>query len=126
MVMLKQAHLKTLNKTLITIVAYFLLSGIGIGVYLYINNPDKYLSSNPDEAMPQLYVALTNKLNEYPSTEFIADVNQAYADQIITESEYIRLTLNNNLTMSNDLYLEFKPTKQQFHKTWLNQQNTKP
>ena len=123
MVMLKQPLLKTLYKTLITIAAYFLLSGIGIGVYLYINNPDRYLSSNPDEAMPQLYVALTNKLESNPSREFIADLNQAYVDQVITESEYIRLTLKYNLSMATDLNLEFKTTKQQFHKTWLNYQN---
>lgn len=124
--MIKQAHLKTFNKLLITIIAGLLLYGIGIAAYVYYNNPDKYLSSNPDEAMPQLYAALTNKLESNPSTDFLDAVNQAYADQIITESEYIRLTLNHELTMSNDLYLEFKPTKQQFHKTWLNHQNTKP
>ncbi len=116
--MIKQAHLKTFNKLLITIIAGLLLYDIGIAAYVYYNNPDKYLSSNPDEAMPQLYAALTNKLESNPSTDFLDAVNQAYADQIITESEYIRLTLNHELTMSNDLYLEFKPTKQQFHKTW--------
>jgi len=124
--MIKQAHLKKFNKLLWVFSAALALYCIGIAAYVYYNNPDKYLSSNPDEAMPQLYAALTNKLKSYPSEEFIADVNQAYADQIITESEYIRLTLNNNLTMSNDLYLEFKPTKQQFHKTWLKHQNAKP
>lgn len=123
--MIKQTHLKKFNKLLWVIAVAIILYCIGIAAYVYYNNPDKYLSSNPDEAMPQLYAALTNKLESNPSTDFLDAVNQAYADQIITESEYIRLTLNNNLTMSNDLYLEFKPTKQQFHKTWLNHQNTK-
>lgn len=124
--MIKQTHLKKFNKLLLVISAAIVLYCIGIAVYVRYNDPDKYLSSNPEEAMPQLYVALTNKLNEYPSTAFIADVNHAYADQIITESEYIQLTLNYNLSMPNNLDLEFKPSKQQFHKTWLNHQNTKP
>ncbi|MEM5552396.1 hypothetical protein WNY63_16850 [Pseudoalteromonas neustonica] len=124
--MIKQTHLKTFNKLLWVIAAAIVLYCIGIAAYVYYNNPDKYLSSNPDEAMPQLYAALTNELESNPSTEFLNAVNQAYEDQIITEQEYIRLTLNHELTMSNDLYLEFKPTKQQFHKTWLNHQNTKP
>lgn len=124
--MIKQTHLKTFNKILIIIIAGLFLYGMGIAVYLHINSPSKYLSSNPDEAMPQLYAALTNKLNANPSEKFIGDVNHAYDDQIITESEYIMLTLHYDLTMSNDLYLEFKPTKQQFHKAWLNHQNTKP
>ncbi|WP_064435422.1 hypothetical protein [Pseudoalteromonas neustonica] len=122
----KQAHLKTFNKLLWLIVAAIVLYCIGIAAYVYNNNPDKYLSSNPGEAMSQLYAALTNKLESTPSKDFSDAVNQAYDDHIITESEYIRLTLNNNLTMSNDLNLEFKPTKQQFHKTWLNHQNAKP
>lgn len=124
--MIKQTHLKTFNKILIIIIAGLFLYGIGIAIYLHINNPSKYLSPNPDEAMPQLYAALSNKLNANPSEKFIGDVNDAYDDQIITESEYIHLTLNHGLAMSNDLYLEFKPSKQQFHKTWLNHQNTKP
>lgn len=124
--MIKQTYLKKFNKLLWVFSAALALYCIGIATYVYYNNPDKYLSSNPDEAMPQLYVALTDKLESNPSTDFLDAVNQAYADQIITESEYIRLTLNHELTMSNDLYLEFKPTKQQFHKTWLNHQNTKP
>ena len=123
--MIKQTHLKTFNKLLWVIAAAIVLYCIGIAAYVYYNNPDKYLSSNPDEAMPQLYAALTNELESNPSTEFLNAVNQAYDDQIITESEYILLTLNHELTMSNDLYLEFQPTKQQFHKTWLNHQNTK-
>lgn len=124
--MIKQTPLYKFNKLFWVIAAALAFYCTAIAVYVYYNNPDKYLSTNPEEAMPQLYVALTNKLNENPSTEFLNAVNQAYADQIITESEYILLTLNNELTMSNDLYLEFKPTKQQFHKTWLNHQNTKP
>lgn len=126
MVMIKQTYLKKFNKLLLVIAAALVLYGIGIAAYVYYNNPDKYLSSNPDEAMPQLYAALTNKLESNPSKDFLDAVNQSYEDQIITEQEYIRLTLNHELTMSNDLYLEFKPTKQQFHKTWLNHQNTKP
>lgn len=124
--MIKQTHLKTFNKLLITIIAGLLLYGIGIAAYVYYNNPDKYLSSNPDEAMPQLYVALTNKLESNPSKEFIADLNQAYVDQVITEPEYIRLTLKYNLNMATDLNLEFSPIKKQFHKAWLNHQNIKP
>ncbi|CAM3686019.1 MULTISPECIES: hypothetical protein [Pseudoalteromonas] len=122
--MIKQTYLKKFNKLLLVIAAALVLYGIGIAAYVYYNNSDKYLSSNP-EAMPQLYAALTNKLESNPSKDFLDAVNQAYEDQIITEQEYIRLTLNHELTMSNDLYLEFKPTKQQFHKTWLNHQNTK-
>jgi len=120
--MLNQTHLKKLIKLLIVILAGLIIYGIGIGAYIYLNNPSKYLSSNPDEAMPQLYVALTNKLNENASAEFITDVNQAYSDQVITEAEYIRLTLNHKLEMSNDLYLEFEPTKKEFHKAWLKHQ----
>ena len=123
--MFKQAHLKTFNKILLLIAASTFLYCIGVAIYIYYNNPDKYQSSNPDEAMPQLYAALTNKLESNPSNDFLNALNQAYEDQIITEQEYIRLTLNHELTMSNDLYLEFKPTKQQFHKTWLNHQNIK-
>ncbi|MBB1434556.1 hypothetical protein H5201_09570 [Pseudoalteromonas sp. SG43-6] len=124
--MIKQTYLKKFNKLLWVIAAAIVLYCIGIAVYVRYNDPDKYLSSNPDEAMPQLYAALTNKLESNPSKDFLNAVSQAYADQIITEQEYIRLTLNHELTMSNDLYLEFKPTKQQFHKTWLNHQNVKP
>jgi len=124
--MIKQTHLKKLNILLWLTTGVLILYCLGIAAYVYYNTSSKYLSPNPEEAMPQLYAALTNKLNEYPSTEFIADVNQAYADQIITESEYIQLTLNYNLSMPNNLDLEFKPSKQQFHKTWLNHQNTKP
>ena len=124
--MIKQTHLKTFNKLLWVITAALVLYCVGITGYVYYNNPDKYLSSNPDEAMPQLYVALTNKLNENPSTEFIADVNHAYDDLVITESEYIRLRRSYKLSMSNDLDLEFIPIKKQFHKIWLNHQNVKP
>ena len=124
--MIKQTPLYKFNKLFWVIAAALAFYCTAIAVYVYYNNPDKYLSTNPDEAMPQLYVALTNKLNENPSTTFIADVNHAYADQIITESEYIQLTLNYNLSMPNNLDLEFKPSKQQFHKTWLNHQNVKP
>lgn len=124
--MIKQVHLKKFNRLLWVFSAALALYCIGIAGYVYHNNPDKYLSSNPDEAMPQLYAALTNKLESNPSKDFLDAVSQAYDDQVITESEYIRLTLNYKLSMSDDLYLEFKPTKQQFHKAWLNHQNTKP
>ena len=124
--MTKQTHLSKFNKLILVVTAVLVFNCIGIGVYFHINNSDKYLSSNPDEAMPQLYAALTNKLESNPSKDFLKAVSQAYADQIITEQEFILLTLNNDLTISNDLFLEFKPTKQQFHKTWLNHQNTKP
>ncbi|MBB1419698.1 hypothetical protein H5187_20870 [Pseudoalteromonas sp. SG44-1] len=124
--MIKQTHIKTFNKLLLVIAAAIVLYCIGIAVYVHYNDPDKYLSSNPDEAMPQIYAALTNKLESNPSKDFLNAVGQAYADQIITEQEFILLTLNNDLTISNDLFLEFKPTKKQFHKTWLNHQNTKP
>ncbi|BDF94305.1 hypothetical protein [Pseudoalteromonas sp. KAN5] len=124
--MIKQTSIKKFNKLLWVITVALVLYCIGIATYVYYNNPDKYLSSNPDEAMPQLYAALTNKLEANPSKDFSDAVNQAYDDKVITESEYIRLTLNYKLSMPNDLDLEFKPTKQQFHKAWLNHQNTKP
>lgn len=73
--MLNQPQFKTFNKLLITEITGLLLYGMGIAIYLHINDPDKYLSPNSEEAMPQLYVAPSNKLKGNPSTEFFANIN---------------------------------------------------
>ncbi|ATG58217.1 MULTISPECIES: hypothetical protein [Pseudoalteromonas] len=83
--MIKQTPLYKFNILLWLIAAVLVLYCIGTAAYIYYNNPDQYLSSNPDEAMPQLYAALSNKLESNPSKDFLIAVNQAYVDQIITE-----------------------------------------
>lgn len=121
--MIKQTYLKVINKFLLTIVIGLTLYVIGVFMYLYINDPAKYHSPNPNEAYPQLYAALTQKLLANPNSAFVNELKLAYADGIITESEFTKIALKHNLSVPFDMYLIFDETKQKFHQTWLQHQS---
>ncbi|WP_152960591.1 hypothetical protein [Pseudoalteromonas porphyrae] len=95
-----------------------------IAAQIYLTTPHHFPSYEPDtpgEADPNMYESLTLRLNNTPSPEFLASLQLANQDQIITETEFIAvarqvLSKGRHLTIPNPLVDTPKQSKANFQK----------
>lgn len=119
------------RKALYGLAAPALILYIALYLHVYITNGSKYYSKNPDEALAEFYIALTDQLKNNPNSEFINKLSEFYKDKVIDDDEFmdlarIQIEQKKLITVSYKEKIVFDDAKAKFAESWEKYQNENP
>ena len=111
------------RKVLYGLGAPALILYIALYLHVYITDDSKYYSKNPDEALAEFYIALSEQLKNNPNSEFINKLSESYKDNVIDDEEFmalakIQIGQRNLITVSYKEKVVFADAKKQFVESW--------